>query len=148
MKRKRIISAEATLSGFTTVRVRFSEVDSMKVVWHGEYVRYFEDGREAFGKQYPGINYLDIYNSGFSAPIVDIHIEYLKPLMIDDVVLVETKYISTQGAKMCFEYIIRRADNENVVARGTTIQVFLDVNGDLCLNPPPFYEEWKKRWNI
>lgn len=36
----------------TTIKVRFSEIDSMQIVWHGEYVRYFEDGRESFGKHY------------------------------------------------------------------------------------------------
>ena len=38
----------AALTNRTTFRVRFSEIDSMQIVWHGEYVRYFEDGREAF----------------------------------------------------------------------------------------------------
>ncbi len=36
-------TAEASLVGKTSLRVRFSEVDSMQIVWHGEYVRYFED---------------------------------------------------------------------------------------------------------
>ena len=33
-------------------KIRFSEVDSMNVVWHGSYALYFEDAREAFGKKY------------------------------------------------------------------------------------------------
>ena len=41
----------------TTIKVRFSEIDSMQIVWHGEYVRYFEDGRESFGKHY-GLGYM------------------------------------------------------------------------------------------
>ena len=44
-------------------KVSFYEMDPMQVVWHGEYVRYLEDGREAFGRRYPGIGYLDFYNS-------------------------------------------------------------------------------------
>ena len=36
--------SEASLVNKTSLRVRFSEVDSMQIVWHGEYVRYFEDG--------------------------------------------------------------------------------------------------------
>ena len=32
--------------------VRFSEVDSMNVVWHGSYMLYFEDAREEFGRKY------------------------------------------------------------------------------------------------
>ena len=52
-------TAEASLVGKTSLRVRFSEVDSMQIVWHGEYVRYFEDGREAFGREFAGLGYMD-----------------------------------------------------------------------------------------
>lgn len=48
MRRKKTVQP-AALTDRTSLRVRFSEVDSMQIVWHGEYVRYFEDGREAFG---------------------------------------------------------------------------------------------------
>ena len=58
----------AALTNRTTFRVRFSEIDSMQIVWHGEYVRYFEDGREAFGKQY-GLDYMSIYREGYMVPI-------------------------------------------------------------------------------
>ena len=68
----------------TSIRVRFSEVDSMQVVWHGVYVRYFEDGREAFGRTYPGIGYMDFYRNGYTAPIVDMQLQYLSPLTVDD----------------------------------------------------------------
>jgi acyl-CoA thioester hydrolase len=32
-----------------------------------------------------------------------------------------------------------------VVCTGETVQVFLDTKGDLCLNLPPFFEEWKRK---
>ena len=63
----------AALTNRTTFRVRFSEIDSMQIVWHGEYVRYFEDGREAFGKQY-GLDYMSIYREGYMVPIVDFNL--------------------------------------------------------------------------
>lgn len=59
MKRK-TSPHQAALTDRTTIKVRFSEIDSMQIVWHGEYVRYFEDGREAFGKRY-GLDYMSIY---------------------------------------------------------------------------------------
>ena len=43
---------EIRLINSCKVKVRFSEVDSMAVVWHGNYVKYLEDGREAFGLQF------------------------------------------------------------------------------------------------
>ena len=58
------------------IQVKFSEIDSMRRVWHGSYVTYFEDGRESFGRHYPGIGYADMQRAGIYAPIYDIHIKY------------------------------------------------------------------------
>ncbi len=126
--------------------VRFSEVDSMQIVWHGEYVRYFEDGREEFGRVYPGIGYLDFYAHGYTAPMVDLQLQYISPLTVNDIAVVETRYIDTVAAKLCFEYIIRKQSNGQLVAKGCSVQVFVDNEGNMCLNPPAFFEEWKRKW--
>ena len=47
--------------------IRFSEVDSMNVVWHGSYPLYFEDAREAFGKKYD-LGYMKMFRNGYFAP--------------------------------------------------------------------------------
>lgn len=142
----RHIFQEAALVATTTIQVRFSEVDSMKVVWHGEYVRYFEDGREAFGRSYPGIGYLDIYEAGYTAPVVDMELHYLRPLSLNEQATVEVRYLKTEAAKLCFEYIVRRSSDGEVAAYGSTTQVFVDGAGDLSLNSPAFYENWKQKW--
>ena len=59
--------------------VRFSEVDSMNVVWHGYYPLYFEDAREAFGKKY-GLEYTGFFDHGYFAPLVDLSFHYKKPV--------------------------------------------------------------------
>lgn len=147
MKRNRKIGSQVpSLIKRTRTAVRFSEVDSMQVVWHGEYVRYFEDGREAFGRDYPGLGYLDFYANGYTAPIVDLQLQYISPLTVNDVAIIETRYIDTAAAKLCFEYIITRESDGRLVARGSSVQVFVDEAGDMVLNIPPFFEEWKKRW--
>lgn len=147
MKRNRKIgSQEPSLITTTRTTVRFSEVDSMQVVWHGEYVRYFEDGREAFGREYSGLGYLDFYANGYTAPIVDLQLQYVSPLTVNDVAIIETRYIETVAAKLCFEYIIRKESDGTLVARGSSVQVFVDSSGEMALNNPQFYEEWKKRW--
>ena len=91
-------TAEASLVGKTSLRVRFSEVDSMQIVWHGEYVRYFEDGREAFGREFAGLGYMDIHANGYTAPIVELQLQYKKPLRVIDTAVVETRYIATAAA--------------------------------------------------
>lgn len=147
MRRKRDIGClEAALKCRTHFRVRFSEVDSMQIVWHGEYIRYFEDGREAFGREYPGIGYLDFYANGYTAPVVDLQVQYLSPLTVNEMAIVETRYIRTEAAKLCFEYVIYRESDGAVVARGRSIQVFLDREGNMILNNPPFYDLWQTKW--
>ncbi len=132
----------------TSLRVRFSEVDSMQIVWHGEYVRYMEDGREAFGREFKGLGYMDIYDSGYTAPIVDIQLQYKRSLKCNDLAVVEVKYVDTDAAKICFEYEIRNEQTGEVVATGSSMQVFVATNGELELTTPKFYAEWKERWGV
>lgn len=134
------------LSCTTQTTVRFSEVDSMQVVWHGEYVRYFEDGREAFGREYPGLGYLDFYANGYTAPIVDLQLQYVSPLTVNDIAVIETRFINTLAAKLCFEYIIHRKSDGALVARGSSVQVFVNADGNMELSNPVFFEEWKNQW--
>ncbi len=136
------------LKATTTSQVRFSEVDSMQVVWHGNYVKYFEDGREAFGMQYDGLGYLDVYKNGFMTPIVDLQVQYKRFLKYGEVAVIETKYLETEAAKICFEYEIRRENDNELIAIGESTQVFVDLNGTLQLNAPDFYEEWKRKWEV
>lgn len=146
MKRK-TSQRQAALTDRTTFRVRFSEVDSMQIVWHGEYVRYFEDGREAFGRHY-GLDYMSIYREGYMVPIVDLTCQFKHPLSFGEEAIVETRYINSDAAKIVFEYTIYRASDQVVVATGSTVQVFLNSNKELELVNPTFYMEWKKKWNI
>lgn len=138
---------KATLVDRTTFKVRFSEVDSMRIVWHGEYIRYFEDGRESFGNRY-GLGYMDIYNQGFTVPIVELNCKFKQSLTIGETAIVETCYINQEAAKIQFEYTIYRECDHSVVATGQSIQVFLNKDNQLELNNPTFYLEWKEKWNI
>ncbi len=140
-------SEEAALVDRTTLRVRFSEVDSMQIVWHGEYVRYFEDGRESFGRNF-GIKYMDVYNAGYTIPMVEITCQYKSPLKVDDRAIVETRFINSDAAKIIFEYSVFRESDNLLVATGRSVQVFLNKDFELELVSPDFFVEWKKKWNI
>jgi acyl-CoA thioester hydrolase len=127
--------------------VRFSEVDSMGIVWHGSYAKYFEDGREEFGKKY-GIGYMDIFRNGFYAPLVDLNFQFKKPLPYESKAVVETKYINTLSAKIQFEYRIFLPEDNSLICTGTSTQVFLDKNYQLIWFTPSFYDEWKARFGL
>jgi acyl-CoA thioester hydrolase len=127
--------------------VRFSEVDSMQIVWHGHYVKYMEEGREDFGRKY-GINYMLIKDSGYMAPVVKLTCDYKKALTYDDRVIVETRYVDSNAAKIIYAFKIFRASDHELVATGESVQVFIDMDRELVLTVPRFFEEWKKKWGI
>lgn len=128
----------------TETQVRFSEVDSMGVVWHGNYVRYFEDGREAFGNRY-GINYMDFYAQGIMIPLVKISCDFKKPLKYGDIAVIETRFVNCEAAKLQYDYTLYRNHTQEIVATGSTVQVFLNPEMELLLDFPPFFLEWKKK---
>ncbi len=148
-RHSRQIFSEPALTDKIRIKVRFSEVDAMRVVWHGEYVRYFEDGREAFGVKYGGLNYNTITDEGYYIPIVKLELNYLMPLKCGDTAIVETRFINTNSAKIIFEYIIYRESDMAIAATGKSLQVFTHVeNGEIELSTPEFYIQWKKRLGV
>ncbi len=139
--------ANKVITSETKIRVRFGEVDSMGIAWHGNYIKYFEDGREDFGLKY-GLSYLDVHEKGFVIPIVKINCEYKRPLKYGDSIIVETTMVSSPAAKLIFSYKITNALTGELVATGESVQVFLNSKNELQLNLPRFFEEWKTKWEI
>ena len=127
------------------IKVRFGEVDSMKIVWHGNYLKYFEDGRESFGTKY-NLGYIDVYNHKIVIPIVKITCDYKRPLVYGDNAIVETTFIDSDAAKILFEYKIYRKADLEIMATGSSMQVFLTPEGELLLTAPLFFNEWKKKY--
>jgi len=126
------------------VRVRFVETDPLGIVWLGNYIQYFEDGREDFGRHH-GISYLDQKEYGFATPVVKSSTDHKLPLRYGDIATVKTIYVDSLAAKMVFRYEIYNQNNQ-LVCTGQTIQVFVDKigEGDLWLTIPSFFMDWKK----
>ena len=124
------------------IRVRFVETDPLGIVWHGNYIQYFEDGREAFGRHH-GISYLDQSARGFASPIVRSTSEHKLPLRYGDVATIKTIYVDSPAAKMIFRYEIYNPKGE-LACTGETVQVFVAVDsGELSFTLPEFFKEWK-----
>ena len=136
-----------TLKDRTEVKVRFGEVDSMGIVWHGNYVKYIEEGRESFGHKY-GISYLDIYAHDVMAPVVKMNIDFKKQVQYGDKLIIETEYVDTAAAKIIFNYKIFRKSDSELMAIASTTQVFIDLNREMILYPPDFVLDWKKKLGL
>jgi acyl-CoA thioester hydrolase len=136
------------LSDRTEILVRFNEADPLGIVWHGHYIRYFEDGREAFGNKY-GIGYLDFYKQDIIVPVVSVQCDYKRSLRYGEKVTVETQFIPCLAAKLKFNYRLYNSETQQLVANGSSVQVFLDrSNSVLQLTNPPFFEEWKRKQGL
>ena len=143
-----MMDSKKKLEDICKVPVRFSEIDMMQRAWHGSYVKYLEDGRESFGRHYPGIGYAEISASGRYAPIVDMHVKYYGPLGMNDVAVIRTRYVYKMGARLDYSYEIRRESDNALCAKATTIQLFIDEKGELLLEEPDYYKEWKRRYGV
>lgn len=131
------------LKNITEIAIRFSEVDSMSVVWHGNYIKYLEDGREAFGRQYK-LGYLDVYKQEVMTPVVELSINYKNYIKYGDEIVIETEFEDTPTAKIIFNYRMIRKSDGVLISTARTVQVFVDLQGNLLLTNPQFYSEWKQ----
>ena len=129
------------------IRVPFYDVDSIQMVWHGNFVKYLEEGRESFGFKF-GLEYMHIYDSGFVAPIADMHLEYKNVAGIGDTLIVETAYKPCRGAKLMFDYTITRESDGMLILKASTVQLFVSRDGVFEVSTPGFYAEWKRKWEI
>lgn len=89
------------------IRVRYQETDQMGVVFHGNYVTWFEVGRTEWVRAI-GYSYRDIEVKGLLFPVIDLAVSYALPAKYDDCVLVCTRMKSCGPLRMEFESQVRR----------------------------------------
>lgn len=126
-------------------RARFSEVDAMAVVWHGRYPVFFEEAAEELGRRC-GLSYRDFYEAGVRAPVIEQHIDYLKPIFLDEEFTVRASLIWNEGSRMNTEFRILKKDG-STAASGYTVQLFIDHRTwEVCLVSPGMLERCRSRW--
>lgn len=116
------------------VRVRYSETDQMGVVYHGNYIPYFEIGRVEWLRN-KGISYKSLEENGIALPIVSMHINYKKSAKYDDLLNVKTIFRSRSSVKIEFDCQITDNDNE-LLTTGHFVLVFVNVKTGRPVAPP------------
>jgi acyl-CoA thioester hydrolase len=129
----------------TTVRVRFNEVDLLRIVWHGHYANFFEEARRAFGRRY-GVDYTVFLDHNIAVPVVQLHVDFYSPARVSDLLEVRARLLKSEAAKLSFVYEVRRAGEDRVLAGGSTVQVFTNPEGELLLTWPKFMLERLQAW--
>lgn len=130
---------------YKDIYIRFSEVDSMGIIWHGNYVQYFEDGREFFGEKF-GLSYSDIRENGFLVPITKLEADFKNYVKHGTELEIETIFHYSRVAKICFSYNIRNKKTNKLVCSGKSEQVFIDaLTYRLNFFKPEFFRKWEER---
>jgi acyl-CoA thioester hydrolase len=119
----------------TLLSVRFHEVDSYGVVWHGHYTSWFEVGRNDLTERF-GMGPLQLKEGLLLAPVVDLNCQFKSPARFGDLLLVQTTMERTEVAKLIFHYRVVHQDRVRVLAVGSTTHVLTDPSGILLYRVP------------
>ncbi len=107
----------------TQVRVRYAETDQMGVVYHSNYLIWFEVGRVEFMRQL-GLDYKRLeQEDGCGIAVVDAHVRYRYPARYDDELVIQTRLLAARGVLVRFEYKILRAEDRQLLCEGETSHV-------------------------
>ena len=118
------------------VRVRYSETDQMGVVYHGNYIPYFEIGRVEWLRN-KGISYKWMEENRIMLPVVSLTMNYKKPARYDELLTLKTKLKNRTTVKIEFDYELYN-ENEELLTTGNSILVFVDMNTGKPISPPQY----------
>jgi len=117
------------------LKIPFQDVDVMGIVWHGNYLRYFEEVRaELLGKIEYG--YFEMKESGYAWPIVDVRVKYIKPLHLQQTILLRARIVEYE-CQLKIEYEVFDVVSGDRTTKGYTTQVAVNMeNNEMCFTSP------------
>lgn len=116
------------------VRVRYAETDQMGVVYHANYLVWFEVGRTDLLRAF-GWTYREMEASGVRLPVLEAHCEYRRPARYDDELEICTRGRLLSPVRLEFTYEVRLKEDQRVVATGYTRHAAVDLTGRPCRLP-------------
>jgi len=112
--------------GEARVRVRYQETDQMGVVYHANYLVWFEVGRVELMRQM-GLSYKDMEREEqCGIAVVDVSARYRAPARYDDELIIRTRLTAVRGPVVKFAYEVVRAADDMVLCEGHTVHVVVD----------------------
>jgi acyl-CoA thioester hydrolase len=110
------------------MRTLYADTDRSQVVYHANYLRYFEFGRASLMRD-TGYPYVEVERSGYIYPIISTGIDFFRPLHYDDAMLVHTRPAERERVKLRFEYVITHEESGAVVCTGFTRHCAVNAAG-------------------
>ncbi|HBT97797.1 MAG TPA: acyl-CoA thioesterase [Desulfobulbaceae bacterium] len=112
----------------SAMRVLYVDTDRSQVVYHANYLRYFEFGRAEFMRDanYP---YKQVEENGYVYPVIKTELSYHSPLRYDDLMYIHTRPAAIGLVKARFDYIITKAESGEISCLGSTEHCAIAVAG-------------------
>lgn len=123
----------------TEVRVRYAETDGQGVVYHANYLVYFEVARSTFTRS-RGLSYQKMEESGWYLMVVEASLRFKAPARYDDRLVVHTRVTQLRGKLLGFAYEVRHADSDQLLVTGETLHICLGADKRPRELPPEVVE--------
>jgi acyl-CoA thioester hydrolase len=124
--------------------VPFFDVDSMDVVWHGHYVKYFEVARCALLERI-GHNYSQMRDAGYAWPIIDVQLRYMRGARFNQRIVVRANLVEWEN-RLKIHYLISDAETGERMTRGSSVQVAVEIaSREMLLASPKVFVEAVER---
>lgn len=109
------------------IRIYFEDTDVTGIVYHANYIKYFERGRaESLRASFANLSSLMEGDDPCSFAVAQLDVAFKRPARLDDQIVVETTLVEARGAKMMFEQKIFRSDQLLTEANVTVAVITLD----------------------
>jgi len=126
--------------GETKLRVRYAETDKMGVVYHSNFVIWFEVGRVELLRQL-GFQYSDMESEdNCHIPVVDLRVRYKVPAQYDDEIVVRTQIKNVRSSLLHFSYEIFRDADRMLLATGETMHIIVNRNLERAALPEKYMQ--------
>jgi len=119
----------------TEVRVRYAETDAQEVVYYANYFVWFEVARMSYLRAI-GYDYATLERDGLGFVIAEAHCRYHAPAHFDEELVVRTSVGEVRNRSFVFEYEVYNKESGQLLATGSTVQVFIDEKGKPRQVPP------------
>ncbi len=135
---------DGVLQAEVEILVPFFDVDSMDVVWHGHYVKYFEVARCALLERI-GHNYQRMREAGYAWPIIDVQLRYMRGARFNQRIIVRADLLEWEN-RLKINYLIRDAETGERMTRGSTVQVAVEMaSREMLLASPRIFVDAVER---
>jgi len=132
------------ISGETTLRVRYAETDRMGIVYHSNFVIWFEVGRVELLRQL-GFQYSEMeQHDNCHIPVVDLRVRYKAPAQYDDEIVIRTEIKNVRSSLLHFTYEVFRQSDRTLLATGETMHIIVDDKFERRPLPEKYLKAFKR----